>query len=113
MPESLAESELFGLPPGTFAGPAGKPGLVGMANRGDHLPRRDQRAVGLSSSEALHFLGDGRFRRLGGGRELHADVRPISPCDLEQRVADKPFREDLPCGLGVFRLDVPPAPGAG
>jgi transcriptional regulator of aroF, aroG, tyrA and aromatic amino acid transport len=112
LPESLAESELFGYAPGAFTGAqrSGKPGLLEMANHGTIFLDEIGEMSPYLQAKLLRFLNDGRFRRVGGDRELHVDVRVISAThrDLEAMVADKAFREDLFYRLNVLNLDVPP-----
>ncbi len=112
LPESLAESELFGYAPGAFTGAhrGGKPGLLEMANHGTIFLDEIGEMSPYLQAKLLRFLNDGRFRRVGGDRELHVDVRVISAThrDLEAMVADKAFREDLFYRLNVVNLDVPP-----
>jgi transcriptional regulator of aroF, aroG, tyrA and aromatic amino acid transport len=111
LPESLAESELFGYAPGAFTGAqrSGKPGLLELADRGTiFLDEIGEMSVYLQA-KLLRFLNDGRFRRVGGERELQVDVRVISAThrNLEQMVAARAFREDLFYRLNVLVLEVP------
>jgi transcriptional regulator of aroF, aroG, tyrA and aromatic amino acid transport len=112
LPESLAESELFGYAPGAFTGAqkSGKPGLLEMASHGAIFLDEIGEMSPYLQAKLLRFLNDGRFRRVGGDRELHADVRVISAThrDLEHMVAAKTFREDLFYRLNVLELRVPP-----
>jgi TyrR family helix-turn-helix protein len=112
LPESLAESELFGYAPGAFTGAqrSGKPGLLEMANHGTIFLDEIGEMTPYLQAKLLRFLNDGRFRRVGGDRELHVDVRVISAThrDLEAMVTDRSFREDLFYRLNVVNLKVPP-----
>ena len=112
LPESLAESELFGYAPGAFTGAqrSGKPGLLEMASHGTVFLDEIGELSPYLQAKLLRFLSDGRFRRVGGDRELKVDVRVISAThrDLEQMVADRAFREDLFYRLNVLTLEVPP-----
>jgi TyrR family helix-turn-helix protein len=112
MPESLAESELFGYAPGAFTGAqrSGKPGLLEMANRGTIFLDEIGEMSPYLQAKLLRFLSDGRFRRVGGDREIQVEVRVISAThrNLEHMVRDKEFREDLFYRLNVVKLDVPP-----
>jgi TyrR family helix-turn-helix protein len=112
LPESLAESELFGYAPGAFSGAqrGGKPGLLELTDRGTvFLDEIGEMSLYLQA-KLLRFLNDGSFRRVGGEREIKADVRIISAThrDLERMVADGTFREDLFYRINVLRLRVPP-----
>ncbi len=112
LPENLAESELFGYAPGAFSGAnrSGKPGLLEMADRGSiFLDEIGEMSLYLQA-KLLRFLNDGSFRRVGGNRELKADVRIFSAThrDLERMVEQGSFREDLFYRLNVVNLQVPP-----
>ncbi len=112
LPESLAESELFGYAPGSFTGAhrGGKPGLLEMADRGTIFLDEIGEMSPYLQAKILRFLSDGSFRRVGGDRELRVDVRVVSAThrDLEAMVEAKSFREDLFYRLNVVNLDVPP-----
>ncbi|MBC7500659.1 MAG: sigma 54-interacting transcriptional regulator [Herminiimonas sp.] len=112
LPESLAESELFGYMPGAFSGAqrGGKPGLIEMAEGGTvFLDEIGEMSLYLQA-KLLRFLNDGKFRRIGSEREIKVNVRIISAThrDLEKMVAEHTFREDLFYRLNVLNLAVPP-----
>lgn len=111
LPESLAESELFGYMSGAFSGAqrGGKPGLIEMADSGTvFLDEIGEMSLYLQA-KLLRFLNDGRFRRIGSEREIQANVRVISAThrDLGKMVAQGSFREDLYYRLNVLQLEVP------
>jgi len=111
MPESLAESELFGYAPGAFSGAhrGGKPGLLELANHGTVFLDEIGEMSPYLQAKLLRFLNDGTFWRVGGDREMRVDVRIISAThrDLEHMVAEKVFREDLFYRLNVLNLRLP------
>ncbi|MEJ6003061.1 sigma 54-interacting transcriptional regulator [Paucibacter soli] len=112
LPESLAESELFGYASGAFSGAqrGGKPGLLEMAHGGTvFLDEIGEMSLYLQA-KLLRFLNDGSFRRVGGEREQKVDVRVISATHrpLDQMVARGEFREDLYYRLNVLNLQAPP-----
>ncbi|MBH9554310.1 sigma 54-interacting transcriptional regulator [Inhella gelatinilytica] len=112
LPESLAESELFGYAPGAFSGAqrGGKPGLLEMAHGGTvFLDEIGEMSLYLQA-KLLRFLNDGSFRRVGGEKEQKVDVRVISATHrrLDQMVARGEFREDLYYRLNVLNLQVAP-----
>lgn len=112
LPESLAESELFGYASGAFSGAqrGGKPGLFEMANGGTvFLDEIGEMSLYLQA-KLLRFLNDGSFRRVGGEREQVADVRIICAThrNLEQMVERGQFREDLYYRLNVLTLTLAP-----
>lgn len=111
MPETLAESELFGHERGAFTDArTARMGLFEAANGGtlflDELPSL---ATGMQA-KLLTAIEDGRIRRVGGTREIPADVRIIAATnrDLKQLVGEGKFREDLFHRLDLFRLNIPP-----
>lgn len=112
LPESLAESELFGYAPGAFTGGqrGGKPGLLELAHHGTVFLDEVGEMSSYLQAKLLRFLNDGSFRRVGGDREQKVDVRIISAThrDLEQMVAQHTFREDLFYRLNVLNLSIPP-----
>jgi TyrR family helix-turn-helix protein len=112
LPESLAESELFGYAPGAFSGAerGGKPGLLELADRGTVFLDEIGEMSPYLQAKLLRFLEDGSFRRVGGRQELRVDVRIVSAThrDLEAMVADGRFREDLLYRLNVLGLTLPP-----
>ncbi|MCX7220763.1 MAG: sigma 54-interacting transcriptional regulator [Burkholderiales bacterium] len=80
LPESLAESELFGYMAGAFTGAqrGGKPGLIEMADGGTvFLDEIGEMSMYLQA-KLLRFLNDGKFRRIGGDKEVKVNVRIIS-----------------------------------
>ncbi|MCB1958219.1 MAG: sigma 54-interacting transcriptional regulator [Rhodocyclaceae bacterium] len=112
MPENLAESELFGYAPGAFTGAlrGGKPGLLELCEGGTLFLDEVGEMSPYLQAKLLRFLNDGSFRRIGGDRELRADVRVISATHraLENMVAEGSFRQDLLFRLNVLGLHVPP-----
>jgi transcriptional regulator of aroF, aroG, tyrA and aromatic amino acid transport len=111
LPESLAESELFGYMSGAFTGAqrGGKPGLIEMADGGTvFLDEIGEMSLYLQA-KLLRFLNDGKFRRIGSDREIKVNVRIISAThrNLSKMVADGAFREDLFYRLNVLHLEVP------
>ena len=112
LPESLAESELFGYAPGAFTGAlrGGRPGLLELADGGTLFLDEVGEMSPYLQAKLLRFLNDGSFRRVSGERELKADIRIISAThrSLEDMVAAGSFRQDLLFRLDVLQLAVPP-----
>jgi transcriptional regulator of aroF, aroG, tyrA and aromatic amino acid transport len=112
LPESLAESELFGYAPGAFTGAlrGGRPGLLELTDGGTVFLDEVGELSPYLQAKLLRFLNDGSFRRVGGEREMKADVRIISATHraLEDMVAAGSFRQDLLFRLDVLQLHVPP-----
>ncbi|MEB0138216.1 MULTISPECIES: sigma 54-interacting transcriptional regulator [unclassified Undibacterium] len=112
LPESLAESELFGYMAGAFTGAqrGGKPGLFEMADGGTvFLDEIGEMSLYLQA-KLLRFLNDGKFRRIGGDKEVRVNVRIISAThrNLRKMVQEGLFREDLFYRLNVLHLEMPP-----
>ncbi|MFC5696808.1 sigma-54-dependent transcriptional regulator [Pseudomonas sp. GCM10022186] len=112
LPESLAESELFGYSAGAFTGAqrGGKPGLLELADSGTVFLDEVGEMSPYLQAKLLRFLSDGCFRRIGGDREVHVDVRVLCAThrNLERMVGEGSFREDLYYRLNVLNLMVPP-----
>jgi DNA-binding NtrC family response regulator len=111
LPESLAESELFGHERGAFTDArTARIGLFEAANGGtlflDELPSLSP----ALQAKLLKVIEENRFRRLGGTRELTVDTRLIAATnsDLKQLVATGKFREDLFHRLDLYRIQIPP-----
>jgi sigma-54 specific flagellar transcriptional regulator A len=109
--EDLFESELFGHERGAFTGAVGAHrgrferadgGTLFLDEVGD-MPLRVQ-------AKLLRVLEDGTFERVGGEKELRADVRIVAATNasLERGVAEGWFREDLFHRLAVLRIHTPP-----
>lgn len=111
LPETLAESELFGHERGAFTdAKEARIGLLEAAEGGtlflDELP-----SLSLAvQAKLLTAVEDRAIRRVGGNRSLPIDVRIIAATnsDLRQRVAEGHFREDLLHRLDLFRVRIPP-----
>jgi len=111
LPETLAESELFGHERGAFTDArAARIGLFEAANGGtlflDELPSL---SLGLQS-KVLTSVEDHKIRRVGGSKEIPVDVRIIAATnrDLPTLVREGHFREDLYHRLDLFSIDIPP-----
>jgi transcriptional regulator with PAS, ATPase and Fis domain len=111
LPDHLQESELFGYEKGAFTGAVTtKPGRFELADRGtlflDEVGEMSMRA----QIDLLRVLETREFRRVGGTRLVHVDVRIIAATnrDLKQAVEGGTFREDLYYRLHVIPIDVPP-----
>ncbi|MBO61394.1 MAG: DNA-binding response regulator, partial [Verrucomicrobiales bacterium] len=111
LPESLAESELFGHERGAFTdAKTARMGLFEAAKGGTlFLDELASLSLGLQA-KVLKAIEDRRIRRLGGNREIEVDVRIIAASnrDLGQAVAADEFRDDLHHRLSLFRLVIPP-----
>jgi two-component system nitrogen regulation response regulator GlnG len=110
MPKDLLESELFGHERGAFTGAqAMRRGRFEQAEGGTlFLDEIGDMAPDLQT-RLLRVLSDGNFYRVGGHQPLRANVRVIAAThqDLESRVREATFREDLYHRLNVIRLRLP------
>ncbi|GAB7533897.1 sigma-54-dependent transcriptional regulator [Burkholderia sp. 3C] len=111
LPEQLIEAELFGAEKGAYTGAhQRRVGLVALADGGTlFLDEIGELPLPLQA-KLLHFLENGHYRPVGGGRTLIANVRVIAATnrDLQSEVARGTFREDLFYRLNVITLVVPP-----
>jgi two-component system nitrogen regulation response regulator GlnG len=110
MPKDLLESELFGHERGAFTGAQqqrrgrfeqAEGGTLFLDEIGDMAPELQTRL--------LRVLSDGTFYRVGGHQQIKANVRVIAAThqNLEDRVREGSFREDLYHRLNVIRLRLP------
>ena len=110
IPKDLLESELFGHERGAFTGAQTmRRGRFEQAEGGTlFLDEIGDMPFDLQT-RLLRVLSDGNFYRVGGHNAIRANVRVIAAThqNLEQRVKDGAFREDLFHRLNVIRLRLP------
>ncbi len=110
IPKELMESELFGHEKGSFTGAhALRKGRFEQANGGTlFLDEIGDMPIDLQT-RLLRVLSDGEFFRVGGHNVVKADVRIVAAThqNLEQRVEQGEFREDLFHRLNVIRIQIP------
>ncbi len=111
LPETLLESELYGYERGAFTGAHRKrPGKFQTANKGVlFLDEIGDMPIALQS-KMLHVLQSGEFSPLGSDQEFKTDVWVIAATNhnLEERIKQKQFREDLFYRLNIIKIDIPP-----
>lgn len=111
LPESVAESELFGHVKGAFTGAiSNRSGKLEMADNGTlFLDEIGELSLALQA-KLLRVLQYGDIQRVGDDRSLRVDVRVLAATnrDLREEVLAGRFRADLFHRLSVFPLSVPP-----
>ena len=111
LPDTLLESELFGYEPGAFTDARRrKEGLIEKASGGTLFLDEIGNTSPSLQAKLLRVLEDGMFTRLGGTRNIQADVRVIAATNtvLKDAVTRGEFREDLYYRLNVLPLFIPP-----
>ncbi len=111
LPENLVESELFGHTKGAFTGAfTSKNGKFEQANSGTiFLDEIGDMSPDLQV-KILRVLEENEFEKVGGNRTISINIRVIAAThrDLEERVEQGLFREDLFYRLFVIPLHLPP-----
>ncbi|MCS6817107.1 MAG: sigma-54-dependent Fis family transcriptional regulator [Blastocatellia bacterium] len=111
LPETLAESELFGHERGAFTGAVERRlGRFERAHRGTIFLDEIGELPLSVQAKLLRFLQFHEFERLGGGKSIRVDVRVIAATSrqLAQMVSEGKFLEALYYRLNVIPLRVPP-----
>ncbi len=109
--ENLLQSELFGHEKGAFTGAARlKHGLFEVAHSGTAFLDEVGEMSPEVQAKLLRVLETGRFRHVGGTREIGVDVRVVSATNrnLREAVAKGQFREDLYFRLAPLAIEIPP-----
>jgi PAS domain S-box-containing protein len=111
IPSTLMESELFGREKGAFTGALAR--QIGRFELADHSTIFLDEIGELPSDvqvKLLRVLEERQIERLGSPKGVHVDVRIIAAThrNLDKRIADGAFREDLFYRLNVFPILVPP-----
>jgi two-component system nitrogen regulation response regulator GlnG len=110
IPRDLLEAELFGHERGAFTGAhSARPGRFEQADGGTLFLDEIGDMPADLQTRLLRVLSDGAFYRVGGHTPVRADVRIIAAThqDLEKRVREGLFREDLFHRLNVIRVRIP------
>jgi len=111
IPENLLESELFGYKKGSFTGATtNKIGLFEAASGGTVFLDEIGELPLILQVKLLRVVQDKVFTPVGDTQEVAVDVRIISATnqDLEQKVIEEKFREDLYYRLNVIQIRIPP-----
>lgn len=111
VPETLLESELFGYEKGAFTGAVGrKIGMFELSSGGTlFLDEIGDMPIALQV-KLLRVLQERKIMRLGGTDPIPINARIVAATnkDIEQRVREGLFREDLFYRLNVVRIELPP-----
>ncbi|MGH4122882.1 MAG: sigma-54 interaction domain-containing protein [Clostridium sp.] len=112
IPEGLLESELFGYEDGAFTGArrGGKAGKFELANKGTiFLDEIGDMPIHLQT-KLLRVVQEYVIEKIGGKESIPIDVRIIAATnkDLEKKVLEGEFRQDLFYRLNVIPLNIPP-----
>ena len=112
LPENLLESELFGYESGAFTG-ASKNGKVGLFEQAQHGTIFLDEIGSISpnlQSRLLRVIQEKQLMRIGSDKIINVDVRIIAATnsDLEKKIAEGKFREDLFYRLSVISLNIAP-----
>ena len=111
LPEALMESELFGHEKGAFTdAKSNRSGMFAEADGGTIFLDEIGELPMPMQVKLLRALEERKARPVGGNKELPFDVRVISATnrDLEQRIEENGFREDLFYRVNVLQLNLPP-----
>ncbi len=111
IPADLLESELFGHEKGAFTGAVKQySGRFEQAHGGTLFLDEIGDMPAELQTRLLRVLSDKKFYRVGGHEQIEVDVRIIAATnqDLNKRVADGRFREDLFHRLNVIHIALPP-----
>ena len=112
LPEPLLESELFGYASGAFTGgrKEGKPGLFEIAKKGTVFLDEIAEMPMPCQAKILRVIQEKCIRRIGGSSEIPIDARIVTATNrnLELRVAQKKFRQDLYYRINVLPIHIPP-----
>src|SRR5512137_1576797 len=111
IPENLLESELFGYMKGSFTGAfADRAGLFEVARGGTIFLDEIAELPVVLQVKLLRVVQEKTIRRVGGSEDIKTDVRIVSATnqDLEEKVKQGEFREDLYFRLNVIPIHIPP-----
>lgn len=111
VPAELIESELFGHEKGSFTGASGRHvGKFEQAHQGTILLDEIGDMPLNMQAKLLRVLEEGEVERIGGDKPVAVNVRVVVAThrDLEARVREEKFRQDLFHRIHVFPLQLPP-----
>jgi DNA-binding NtrC family response regulator len=110
-PREILENELFGHEKGAFTGALNeKPGCFEMADGGTLFLDEVAEMEADIQVKLLRALEQRAFRRLGGKKEIHVDIRVVAATNknIQRAIENGELREDLYHRLAVIPLILPP-----
>lgn len=111
IPETLLETELFGVEAGAYTDARiSREGYLLHADGGTLFFDEIGSMPLVLQAKLLRFLETRSFRRVGSNREIHVDLRVVSATnvDLQAAVMHRTFRDDLYYRLKVITIVLPP-----
>jgi transcriptional regulator with GAF, ATPase, and Fis domain len=110
IPETLLESELFGIEKNIATNVDKRIGKFEMADGGTIFLDEIGDMSLLTQSKVLRILQEREFERVGGTRSIRVRVRVIAATnkELDQEIRERRFREDLYYRLNVITIRIPP-----
>jgi len=110
LPESLLESELFGIEGGVATGVQARSGKFELADGGTLFLDEIGDMQPSVQAKLLRALQEREVTRIGGAKPTPVDVRVVAAThrNLEQRVEERTFREDLYYRLKGVEIELPP-----
>jgi len=110
LPETLLESELFGIERGVATGVEARPGKFEMARGGTVFLDEVGDIAPALQAKLLRVLQEREIEKLGGRRRIAVDIRILAAThrDLEQMIEVGEFRQDLYYRLKVVEIVLPP-----
>jgi transcriptional regulator with GAF, ATPase, and Fis domain len=111
IPDTLIESELFGVERGAYTGAShSRPGRFERAHGGTLFLDEIGTLSFVAQGKLLRALQEGEVERVGGTQSIAVDVRVVAATNetLRQAVREGKFREDLFFRLNVFPIHLPP-----
>lgn len=111
LPATLLESELFGYEKGAFTdAKRDKPGQFCLANGGTLLLDEISEMDPALQVKLLRVLNNGEYQPLGSTKTFHTDARILAAtnADLQERIEEGTFRDDLFFRINVVNLRIPP-----
>jgi PAS domain S-box-containing protein len=112
LPDNLLEAELFGYEKGAFTGARsnGKPGLIELSENGTLFLDEIGEIPLVLQSKLLKYFDDQKVMRVGGikPRKIDCTIIAATNRNLESRVKQKRFRQDLFYRINTFTITMPP-----